>query len=505
LDAATRTQRPSLSLRFRMTLSYALFFTILLTLLAVFLRQFLAQTLDSQIREAINQDWATLKAYLHIGKGSERWYVDQSDPEEVAVEGRLHRIFFLADAKGNVIDTSDVYKTLGADSRSQIRSVVTGKQVLWQEKVDPHGEHFLIRASFDNDEDTPDHVYYYVAIGRSLKYNREILNKFTLLCAGLIPLIALSGCFLGWVYAGRALSPVMDIARTAQRISGLNLSMRIPTRKSGDELDYLIDTFNRMIERLELSFNQIRQFSTDVSHELRTPITIVRGQLEVALFTAKTADDYREAIVDSLNDVERLSGIVRALLLLSQAETGQVVLQRAPVDLQELILDLVDQFQIPAESAQVRLSTGDLAAGAFAEVDRMQIERMLSNLLSNALKFTPPGGEVCADLRDLGVSVEIQVKDTGRGIAPEHLPHIFDRFYRVAETGGAPSPEKGLGLGLSFVSWIAKAHGGTVDVISHPGQGTSFLIRLPKGSSNALPNGGAPAVEAPAPFELKQT
>ena len=313
-----------------------------------------------------------------------------------------------------------------------------------------------------------------------------------MLCAGLIPLIALSGCFLGWVYAGRALSPVMDIARTAQRISGLNLSMRIPTRKSGDELDYLIDTFNRMIERLELSFNQIRQFSTDVSHELRTPITIVRGQLEVALFTAKTADDYREAIVDSLNDVERLSGIVRALLLLSQAETGQVVLQRAPVDLQELILDLVDQFQIPAESAQVRLSTGDLAAGAFAEVDRMQIERMLSNLLSNALKFTPPGGEVCADLRDLGVSVEIQVKDTGRGIAPEHLPHIFDRFYRVAETGGAPSPEKGLGLGLSFVSWIAKAHGGTVDVISHPGQGTSFLIRLPKGSSNALPNGGAP-------------
>ena len=98
-------------------------------------------------------------------------------PEEVAVEGRLHRIFFLADAKGNVIDTSDVYKTLGADSKSQIRNVVTGKQVLWQEKVDPHGEHFLIRASFDNDEDTPDHVYYYVAIGRSLKYNREILTS----------------------------------------------------------------------------------------------------------------------------------------------------------------------------------------------------------------------------------------------------------------------------------------------------------------------------------------
>ena len=235
------------------------------------MRQFLAETLDAQVREAINQDWTTLKAYLHIGKGSERWYVDREDPEELAVEGRLHRTFFLADSKGNVLDISEVYKTLGADSKSQILKVVGSKQPLWEEKVDPHGEHFLIRAGFDTDEDTPDRTYYYVAIGRSLKSNQEILKKFTWLGAALIPLIALGGCLLGWIYAGRALSPVMNIARTAQRISGMNLSMRIPTRKSGDELDYLIETFNRMIERLELSFNQIRQFSTDVSHELRTP------------------------------------------------------------------------------------------------------------------------------------------------------------------------------------------------------------------------------------------
>jgi heavy metal sensor kinase len=481
-----------------MTLSYALFFTILLTLLAVFLRQFLAQTLDSQIRDTINQDWATLKAYLHIGAGKERWYVDQSDPEEVAVEGRLSRVFFLADAKGNVIRISDIYKTLGADSKSQIHQVIAGKHEIWQEKVDPHGEHFLIRASYDNDEDTPDRVYYYIAIGRSLKSNREILNKFTWLCGGLIPLIALSGCLLGWVYAGRALSPVMDIARTAQRISGSNLSMRIPTRRSGDELDYLIETFNSMIDRLELSFNQIRQFSTDVSHELRTPITIIRGQLEVALFTAKTSDDYREAIFDSLHDVERLSGIVRALLLLSQAETGQVVLQRFPVDMHALVLDLVDQFQIPAESAQVRLFTEDLAPDCFAEIDRVQIERMLSNLLSNALKFTPPGGEVRVSLRDLGDRIEMEIRDTGRGIAPEHLPHIFDRFYRVSEAG-TTSPEKGLGLGLSFVAWIVKAHGGTVDVVSRLGEGTTFLLRVPKGTVPAATD------ELVSNAELKQT
>lgn len=482
-----------------MTLSYALFFTILLTFLAVFLRQFLAQTLDAQIRDAVDQDWATLKGYLHIGKGLERWYVDNADPEELAVEGRLRRIFFLADAKGNAIGMSDIYKSLGADPKSQIRHVVSAKLVLWQEKTDAHGEHFLIRASFDNDEDSPDRTYYYVAIGRSLKYNQEILNKFTWLCAALIPLIAIGGCLLGWIYAGRALSPVMDIARAAQRISGLNLSMRIPTRKSGDELDYLIETFNRMIERLELSFNQIRQFSTDVSHELRTPITIVRGQLEVALFTAKNAEDYREAIVDSLHDIERLSGIVRALLLLSQAETGQVILQRVPVDMSSMVLDLVDQFQIPAESAQVTLSADVPPGEHFAEVDRMQMERMLSNLLSNALKFTPPAGRVTVSLRDFGNQMLLEVADTGRGIAPEHLPHVFDRFYRVGESGTAPSPEKGLGLGLSFVAWIAKAHGCTMDVKSKLGEGTTFSIRIPKGAPRDYV---APSLDR---AELKQT
>ena len=499
MEAGKSPRRLSLSLRFRMTLSYALFFTILLTFLAVFLRQYLAQTLDAQVREAVDQDWATLKAYLRIGNGRMRWYVDQKDLDERGVEERLRRIFFLADAKGNTIDISEIYKTLGADPKSQIESVVGSKQLLWQEKVDPHGEHFLIRASFDTDEDTPDRTYYYVAIGRSLKSNREILRKFTWLCIGLIPLIASSGCLLGWIYAGRALSPVMEIARTAQRISGSNLSMRIPTRKSADELDYLIETFNRMIERLELSFNQIRQFSTDVSHELRTPITIIRGQLEVALFTAKTSEDYRNAIVDSMNDVERLSGIVRALLLLSQAETGQVVLQRSAVDMKAVVLDLVEQFEIPAESAQVRLVTEELTDDSLAQLDRVQIERMISNLLSNAIKFTPPNGEVSVSLHDLGTDLELGIRDTGRGIAPEHLPHIFDRFYRVSE-GTVPSPERGLGLGLSFVAWIIKAHGGSIDVSSELGKGTRFRIRLPRGSSVA-----ALADPARNEAELKQS
>jgi heavy metal sensor kinase len=273
------------------------------------------------------------------------------------------------------------------------------------------------------------------------------------------------------------------VAQTAQRISGSNLSLRIPTRGAHDELDYLIETFNRMIERLESSFNQIRQFSTDVSHELRTPITAIRGQLEVALFTANSIEQYREAMLNALQDIERLSQIVRALLLLSQAESGQLALQKAPLDLSKLIADVVDQFQIPYEEARITL-TADLRAQCVIEVDRVQIERMLSNLLSNAMKFTPAGGGVKVSLQRIPGGVELVVEDTGCGIAPDHLPHIFNRFYRVP--GRESGPERGLGLGLSFVAWIVKAHDGNVRVVSTPGKGTRFIISLPVRTAAAV-------------------
>jgi heavy metal sensor kinase len=278
--------------------------------------------------------------------------------------------------------------------------------------------------------------------------------------------------------AGRALKPVKDVALAAQRISGSNLSLRIPTREADDELDYLILTFNRMIERLQASFNQMKQFSTDVSHELRTPITAIRGQLEVALFTAKTTEQYREAMFNALTDIDRLSQIVRALLLLSQAESGQLVLQKARLSLSDIVGEIVDQFQIPAEESGIRL-TADLPPDCMAEIDRVQIERMLTNLLSNALKFTPRGGEVRVALRRGGDRIELTVEDTGRGIETEYLPHIFDRFYRVPVKGTAPGPDQGLGLGLSFVAWIVRAHNGKIDVKSTPGQGTRFTISFP--------------------------
>jgi signal transduction histidine kinase len=240
----------------------------------------------------------------------------------------------------------------------------------------------------------------------------------------------------------------------------------------------LIDSFNRMTERLSESFNQIRQFSTDVSHELRTPLTAIRGQLEVALFTAEKPEQFRDAMVNALEDVEKLSSIVRALLLLSQAESGQLALQKSRLDLGEVAADVVDQFQIPADEKDVKL-TATLEPGWMANLDRTQVERMISNLLSNALKYTPKGGKVhvsvCRDAEEGWIRLEVE--DNGVGIPAENLPHIFDRFYRVPNA--QTNYTQGLGLGLSFVAWIVSAHDGTIQVESKPAEGTRFIVRLP--------------------------
>ncbi len=183
---------------------------------------------------------------------------------------------------------------------------------------------------------------------------------------------------------------------------------------------------------------------------------------------------------------------MRALLLLSQAESGQLALQKTRLDLAAVVRDIVDQFQIPAEGARVEL-TADVPAECAAEVDRVQIERMLSNLLSNALKFTPAGGRVHVALRNTPESIAIEVEDTGCGIPDEHIPHIFERFYRVPGQESCANPEPGLGLGLSFVAWIAKAHGGAIHVDSAPGKGTRFTVMLPAAAELAPPTEPVPA------------
>lgn len=478
------------SLRFRLTVSYVLFFTVLLVAIGLLFRGTLQLEMDGDTRATLEEEWAAAKGYLHIEKGQPVWVVDTSDPEEIYIVERLRHVYLLTDANGKVLENSQTYDSIGVDSPQEIQRILRTSTPEVHVRQDADGVPYMIRAGAIRGQRGN---LYFFAMGRSIEGNQRTVDNFMrsyyfLVLPGAIFVTGL----LGWLLAGRAIRPLNLVAATAQEITGSKLSLRIPRRHANDELDNLIDSFNRMTARLSRSFDQIRQFSTDVSHELRTPLTVIRGQLEVALFTAEKPEQFRDAMVNALEDVEKLSSIVRALLLLSQAESGQLALQKTDLELGEVAADVVDQFQIPAEEKGVELMAR-LEPGASAFADRTQMERLISNLLSNAIKYTPKGGKVSvhAGPDEVHGWVRLVVDDTGVGIQRDNLPHIFDRFYRVRTV--ETRQVQGLGLGLSFVAWIVSAHEGTIQAESHEGQGSRFTVRLPAGIATAPETAAEPA------------
>ncbi|HYL78420.1 MAG TPA: ATP-binding protein [Bryobacteraceae bacterium] len=488
MNAFRNALRLARGLRFRLAFSYVVFFTLLLVLLGVVVRQNLIKTLEAQMASVLEEEWGAAKGYMRTGPSGPDWIFDEKDPDESFIVNRIRRVYLLADSEGHPMQHSVIYDSIGLDSPAEIKAILKTGQSATRVRKDSDGVPYMIRSGLMVDE--RGHKYY-LAIGRAIDYNDQVIQNFTRNYFLVVPVVIVFTGVLGWFLAGRALNPVNSVAATAQRITHSNLDLQIPQREAGDELDRLIEAFNHMMTRLNASFEQIRQFSTDVSHELRTPLTVVRGQLEVAMFTAQTVEQYRDAMAEALEGVDRLSNIVRALLMLSQSESGQVVLQKTQIDLAELLRDQVDQHQIPAEAQGVRLSA-DLPQHCPIQADRIQIERLVSNLLGNAVKYTPSGGDVSVRLMMDGDLATFEVEDTGVGIAEDHLPHIFDRFFRVPSA----DPEKGLGLGLSFVAWIVKAHNGRIEVESEPGKGTLFRVILPAGHVPP-PTADTPALPMP--------
>jgi heavy metal sensor kinase len=462
-------------LRFRLTLSYVVFFTILLVAIGFLFRGTLRTILDRQVREAAEQDWALLRANLRAGREGLFWNIPkrETEPEAAFLFERIRRIYLIADEQGRVVQVSGPYHAMGIDPPEEIRSVLASERVSWKVRALSPGLSVLVRGEAVHlGGGSP---VYYMAIGRLIAGD-GVIETFSWNYFTLMPLLVLGSGLLGWYLAGRALRPVQELAEAARKISGRNLNVRLHSRGAGDELDALVYAFNAMLERLQTSFDKVQRFSTDVSHELRTPITIIRGQLEVALLTAHSEEEYRGAILSALQDVERLSRIVSALLLLSRAETGQLSLRKEEIDLAVVLRDLLEQFRFSATESGLVLKQS-IPEECRGEVDRVQFERLVLNLLSNAEKYTPPGGEIRVSLEQRHEVIRLVVEDTGHGIPAEHLPHIFDRLYRVPVRD--PNVEKGLGLGLSFVAWIVKAHGGTIRAESQVNEGTRFTVELP--------------------------
>jgi heavy metal sensor kinase len=476
------------TLRFRLAATFLLLLGAVLIIMSVLATQNLNEILENQSASQLSGQLGALKGWFTFDErtGQPLWdEVDYNDREETAELVRLQSIYVIAREDGTLEKGTSDPKLKALWNRQMLLSELaliqqTQKPVLKTiRSTDGTPYQVLSSTMIDNRHNRR----WYVAEGRSLAEDRLVVRKFQRHLVVFFPVALFACAIVSWYGAGGVLKGLQSVERAAQEITGSNLGLQIPKRGADDELDSLIASFNAMSGRLKSSFEQIRQFSTDVSHELRTPLTAIQGQLEVALFTATRKEQLQEAIENALQDVERLSNLVRALLLLSQSETGQIPIRKSTLDLSRLLAELVDQFQIPAEAEEVKL-THKSSGPVFCEADRTQLERVITNLLSNAIKYTPHGGWVRTSVESVGLMVRLTVEDSGVGIPKDHVPYIFDRFYRVPD----PNPEKGLGLGLSFVAAIVKAHGGDIRVQSEMGKGSRFDVLLPAGAvSRALP------------------
>ncbi|MCC7437985.1 MAG: HAMP domain-containing protein [Armatimonadetes bacterium] len=301
----------------------------------------------------------------------------------------------------------------------------------------------------------------------------EQLFSTLLLLAPVVLLFSVAG---GFFLAKTSLRQVDAITRTAKEITASNLSRRLPVPNTSDEISRLSDTLNDMISRLESSFERTKQFSADASHELRTPLTILTGEMELALRSRKTPTEYQDVISSALQEVLRLSRVVESLLMLSRTDGGKLSLHREPTNLTDMLADLADAASILGGAKSIYITfraNEDLTIDA----DRPKLYQVFLNLVDNAVKYTPEGGMISLTIhRDKNVA-EVRVRDTGIGISSEHQKKIFDRFYRVDK---ARSREMGgVGLGLSIVQWTVQAHDGEIRVESEPGQGSTFVVRLP--------------------------
>jgi heavy metal sensor kinase len=321
-----------------------------------------------------------------------------------------------------------------------------------------------------------------IQVGIPLARTHQTLQHYLQTLLVLVPVGLALAATGGALTARAALARLDAISRTARRISAEDLGQRLPCDGTGDELDHLTETLNEMLVRLEAAFTEIRRFSADAAHELRTPLTALRGGLEVALRTERTAAHYRDVIASSLEDVERLIRLAEDLLLLTRSSAGAGV-KATPVDLEPLVLDVLDTALRLAGGRgglSVRMPehfppAGDTPMTVMGEA--MALRRALLNLVENALKYTPPGGLVELALTREGSEGLIDVRDTGVGIAPDDLERIFDPFVRLdaartRATGGS-------GLGLAIARSIVVAHGGRLAVESTPGHGSTFTVRLP--------------------------
>ena len=452
------------SLRARLTVWYLAFFSLLLLLFSVVLHHLVERALERRLDESLTVEANTASALL-----ADEFHEMNGDAAVAASE-------VLADLRlsGTTVAFLDGPRVLGASTTMASRELldfVRGAAGAPGIVRQPEAHAAVVGQRLGGRE------YVTIAVEPldEIAADLALLRRVMMLTLPLA--IALAGIGGYWL-TRRNLAPLASMAAQAHRITHSSLETRLDAGPAAaEELSTLSASFNELLARLAQSFENMRRFVGDASHELRTPISIIRGEADVALAQERGAAEYKQALALVLDESRRISRLLDDLLNLARADAGRVKLRAEEFYLNELLAECCRSAQPAAGARGVTLACapeGDLAFRGDEEL----LRRMVMNLIDNAIRYTPAGGRVTASLASRGADVAIRITDTGAGIAPDVIPHLFERFYRGDKARSRQ--DGGFGLGLAIVKWIAESHHGAVEVASAPGAGSAFTVTLPR-------------------------
>ena len=467
-----------LPLRTSLTIVYTGILAVLMTGLAITTHSLFVRQLDEAATTSLEEKAQGLHGYLQFKGGAPVLVYNRDDVDSAAFVDNATDYYQVFDSRdGRLLTQSPGLEALGLhytpDEVAELRA-----------DAGPHDvqtDRGRLRLLTSVISPTPGEVYL-VQVGDLLTSVDATLAGFDrLLLWRILGGLALAAVAGRWL-AGRALAPLSRLAVATQGIGIKNLAARLSVRGANDELDQVAQAFNHALARVELSVEEMRQFSAALAHELRTPVAILRGEAELALRPSSSDEDLRQVLMRQIDEFDRLTRLINQILTLARAEGGEVKMADQSVDLVALSASVAEQIE-PVAAVQGITLTCKVADGVTVKGDAGWLERLLLILLDNAIKFTPEGGRISVTFSCAKGLAHVAVTDTGMGISPDALPHLFERFYRADSARSRQT--QGAGLGLALAKWIAERHRGTIDVKSRPGEGSTFTVSLP-----ALPGRG---------------
>ena len=472
------------SLAFRLTLWYAGIFSIS-SFLAFFFFYFLViDALGRQVDEDLNRQ---LRAFSGIMQVDGLEGVRRVALQEAQAAGENDRLIRLMSRFGTEISVSDrdYWRDIGVDSEAIRRLLTDGQPVYETIGISDGGDSLRIIYGTIG----PGII---MQLGQSLSPQMELVRAFQRIFGVTMGVVIGLAALIGWFLARRALSGVGGIAQTARRITQGDLAVRAPVSRRDDEIDQLAGNINHMLDRMLDLITGIREMSDNIAHDLKSPVTRIRGLAEVTLTTADQREDYETMAASTIEECDRLLDMINTMLVISRAEAGVQALHWQNVDLAGLVHDAGRLFETIARDKGLEVCITAKGSQAINGDARM-LQRMVGNLLDNAIRYTPRGGRIDIAVQPMpSGDVTMVFKDTGIGIHEKDLPRIFERFYRCDPSRSA----SGTGLGLSLAQAIVHAHGGSITVSSEVGQGSVFTVRLPRNGDKMKE---APIVSANVP------